>query len=602
MAATFVAASSVVGGSSTITPSLPTGTEIGDVVFIYTGSRSNNRTLATPADWTLVATDNRTRCFARRRDSAWSMPPIAWTGGDSASGSAVAWSIRGLKQAGSIADIVVAPELPITPAVPSNQAGLYFPDLTLSSGFDLFVQALDRWESTSDTNGFDSSFFSAPAGWTTGFAGKGQSGNSISLAGFYQQQVGAASSTSAETITVTPPEDPATITRAFTFAMETEPAASFALTLGSDTVEAGGAVTASVSPAFDGDINGAAFGTTDALAVSAASESAATLTVPGIEEFRAGGDAANTPLAEALDVTVTDGTDTSEADALTIAVPTGWYLVTVDTAYASLSAAAKEWAHASTAIGNKYLIGGTNVVGVTDDLEIGFGPGSTEFTHVRWDGSAWGTAGTYDFDEDVPQVLTTDAVEYVAGGTIACTIAPASAATPSTATLGGASVVVSSATTAGCSVAIPAVAEFLPTGDMEAVPFGSFVELVVTMSDASTLSAFVLIAPSADANSSGSTYWYRSVSDQQAGSGIFASFNEGDGYLAIVTSGGIASITQDGAVIALEDGAADFYRFVAAWVAQTDITFDYVPPSLIGGVSSSTNTNAVYSPLLGAVR
>jgi hypothetical protein len=340
-------------------------------------------------------------------------------------------------------------------------------------------------------------------------------------------------------------------------------ATTFALTLGSDTVEAGGTVSASVSPAFSGAITAATLEGGDSAAVSAADTDSATLTIPAITQFRSGGTADTTELGAAIDVTVTDGTDTSEVDTLTITAPTGWYLVTVSANYADLSTNAKAWANASTVIGDKYLITGTNVVGVTTDLEIGFGPGTTEFTHVRWDGSAWGTAGTHDFDEDVEQVLTTDAVEYVAGGTIACTIAPATAATPASATLGGVSVSVGGATTTACDVAIPAIAEFLPTGDMEAVPFGSFVELVVTMSDASTLSAFVLLAPSADVNTAGEAYWTGAVSESQAGQGVFANFIEGDGYLFVVEQGAITGITDEGVITYDTYYGGKMYRFEA---------------------------------------
>jgi hypothetical protein len=113
-------------------------------------------------------------------------------------------------------------------------------------------------------------------------------------------------------------------------------------------------------------------------------------------------------------------------------------------------------------------------------------------------------------------------------------------------------------------VAIPAFTEFLPTGDMETVPFGSFVELIVTMSDASTLSAFVLIAPDASVNEAGQAYFNGSVTEAQAGQGAFANFSEGEGYLFVNEQGTFNGFSDAGEPLYTGYFGGKMYRYPAA--------------------------------------
>jgi hypothetical protein len=169
-----------------------------------------------------------------------------------------------------------------------------------------------------------------------------------------------------------------------------------------------------------------------------------------------------------------------------------------------------------------------------------------------------------DIAQELPQEVSTDKATYAAGDSILCAISPeAIGVLPDTATLDGVAVTLGSPTTTSCTITVPDFADILPGESHEAVRLGVPVPLVITMDDASTVSATVTIQPSADVNTPNEAYWTGTVSDTQAGNGALANFAEGDGYLFVVEQGAITGITDEGVITYDTYYGGKMYRFEA---------------------------------------
>lgn len=81
---TFVGIGTAATGNNTsVTPGLPAGVAVGDVVFIWASIRATAATMAVPAGWTHVnfAANPNARLVARVYDGVWTMPTVTFSGG-----------------------------------------------------------------------------------------------------------------------------------------------------------------------------------------------------------------------------------------------------------------------------------------------------------------------------------------------------------------------------------------------------------------------------------------------------------------------------------------------------------------------------------------
>lgn len=70
------------GDNASLTPGLPAGVAVGDMVFILASIRSSGTgTVNTPANWTLAMSSGNVALLSRQYDGVWTMPLVSFAGG-----------------------------------------------------------------------------------------------------------------------------------------------------------------------------------------------------------------------------------------------------------------------------------------------------------------------------------------------------------------------------------------------------------------------------------------------------------------------------------------------------------------------------------------
>lgn len=570
MAGSLVSESAVVGGTGSLSPTLPAGSAANDVIFIATATRDATNTCATPSNWSLIqtagddGTGKRLYVFARRYDGVWSMPSVTWSG-TSVQRSAKAFAIRGLKTSGTIADITVATS---RLAGDAAAAGYTFPALTLSSGTDLFLVAVSGKAATADTDGHTVSNVTAPSGWTNAAAGKGAAGNSTIIGAWYQQQSGSASSTIAATPTISPDENPNSNVTGIVvaFQIEAPPAVTFDASTKTISASTTTSLTVTASPVFGSAMTTLTSPGGDTIsAESGATTSSATFLIPALTQFASGGSMNNTRIGTSGSWTVTDGTDNATA-LLTIQPPSGYIVKTLTATTGAIPADIT-----GEAIGDDILVWGDDLLDVdtVGDVNVSAIPTTVNYRWYDVSGSAWQADDSISVATPVVLTATTDKVSYYTDENIVISLSPDDEEAPNAMTLGGVNVFAdfTATGTTGGTLTGPSVADFLPLGALNAVPWFQFVDLTVGFAVAADSTAQVTISGPSDANASGDEYWYGVVGSDP--SGIFASYSEGDPWLIVADPGVIGSITN-GEIEIIGSGAGSFYVYTGGvWSDET---------------------------------
>lgn len=372
------------------------------------------------------------------------------------------------------------------------------------------------------------------------------------------------------------------------------------------TIAAGATTTnlvVTASPAFAGAITKIVSPGGDEIAPSGTpTSSGATFPIPGLDEFASGQDMNNTRLGQAGTWTVYATAETATAS-LTLNPPSGYFLRTLT----ATTGAIPVDIGGTEDIGDDILVWGTYLTDV--DTLGDYSPSNASGTaNYRWydvSGSAWQADGSDTYGEPVVLTASTDSPTYYTGTNITIALDPDDSEAATELSLGGVDVIadytadVPSSGKAGGVLAGPVLADFLEAlGTFNAVPWFTFLDLVVGFASAADSTANILFLGPSGANVSGATYWSGQVGADAGG--IFDGEDEGTPYLIEVTSGGIASVGRtDGVVIPTESGGADLWLYVAgAWTEQTPITFTYYPPSNDSqGISRTMNESILIDPL-----
>lgn len=561
MAGSLVAESTAVGGTGSLSPTLPAGSAANDVIFIATATRDATNTCATPSNWSLIqtagddGTGKRLYVFARRYDGVWSMPSVTWSG-TSVQRSAKAFAIRGLKTSGTIADITVATS---RLAGDAAAAGYTFPALTLSSGTDLFLVAVSGKAATADTDGHTVSNVTAPSGWTNAAAGKGAAGNSTIIGAWYQQQSGSASSTIAATPTISPDENPNSNVTGIVvaFQIEAPPAVTFDASTKTISASTTTSLTVTASPVFGSAMTTLTSPGGDTIsAESGATTSSATFLLPALTQFASGGSMNNTRMGQSGSWTVTDGTSNATAS-LTIQPPSGYIIKTLTATTGAIPADIT-----GEAIGDDILVWGDDLLDVdtVGDVNVSAIPTTVNYRWYDVSGSAWQADDSITVGTAVVLTATTDQSSYAVGEDIVISLSPDDEEAPNALTLGGVNVFAdfTASGTTGGTLAAPAVSDFLPAGALNTVPWFQFVDLTVGFAVAADTTTEILFEAPAGSNTSGAVYWAGSVGANP--DGMLTGYTEGDPWLVVADPGVIDTIVN-GEVYTIAEGNVQLYVY-----------------------------------------
>lgn len=327
-------------------------------------------------------------------------------------------------------------------------------------------------------------------------------------------------------------------------------------------------LTVTATPPFDDPITQITTPGGDTIAAeSGATESAATFLIPSLAQFAVAGSMNNTRLGQSGSWVVTDGTDTASAS-LTLSSPSGYILKTL----AATTGAIPTEIGGAEDIGDDILCWGEdlNDVDTSGDVNVSAFPTTVNFRWYDVSAGAWQAEDSISVAEPVVLVASTDSATYADGEDIEIILTPDDVEAPNALTLHAVNVfaVFTADGTAGGTLAGFAVSDFLPGGDLDTVPWFTFVDLVVGFAVAPDSTVQILFT-GPEANISNGVHWSGQVGEDPEG--FLAGYPEGMPWYLVSDPNCIDSI-NNGIPTVTGPGSANLYIYDdGEWTDEGDV-------------------------------